>query len=122
MNFTFQRLITLIIATLTTFVFFSSCEKKEIVVPEACIKTSNTFINSGDSVIFTNCSVADNVLIFFPTLGDEETYSGVVYTFDTNNSYTHVFIQAGIYTATVQARNNQVGSPIKLKTETITVN
>tara|TARA_B100000780_G_C21075693_1_gene433005 strand:- start:822 stop:1154 length:333 start_codon:yes stop_codon:yes gene_type:complete len=109
-------------ATLTTFVFFSSCEKKEIIEPQACIITSNTFINLGDSVVFTNCSVADNVLIFFTTPGDEETYSGVSYTFDTNNSYTHVFSQTGIYTATLQASNNLIGSRIMLKKETITVN
>ena len=122
MNFTSQHLFTLIIATLTTLVFFSSCEKEEIVVPEACFTTSNTFINSGDSVVFTNCSLADNVFIFFPTQGNEEEYSGITYTFDTNNSYTHVFSQPGIFSATVQASNSQDGSPINLKKETITVN
>ena len=121
MNFTFHHLFTLIIAILTTLVF-SSCEKKEIVAPEACFAASNTSINSGDSVVFTNCSAADNVFIFFPTQGNEEEYSGVTYTFDTNNSYTHVFSQPGIFSATVQASNNQVGSPINLQKETITVN
>lgn len=122
MNFRSHQLFTVILTTLTTLVFFSSCDKEEIIIPEACFTASNTSINSGDSIVFINCSQADNVFIFFPTQGNEEGYSGVVYTFDTNNSYTHVFSQPGIFIATVQARNNQDGSPVRLKKETITVN
>ena len=122
MNLIYHRTFSLIIFTLTTIVFFNSCKKEVIVVPEACFTKSNTSINIGDSIVFTNCSLADNVLIFFPNQGDEETYSGVTYTFDTNNSYTHIFSQPCIFIATVQASNNQAGSPIDLIKETITVN
>ena len=122
MNFTSHHLFTFIIATLTTLVFFSSCDKEEIVVPEACFTTNNTFINSGDSVVFTNCSVADNVVIFITTQANEDIHSGVGYTFDANNTYSHVFSQSGIFTATVRASNNQARSPIILEKETITVN
>ena len=122
MNLIYHRTFSFIIFTLTTIVFFNSCKKEVIVVPEACFTKSNISINIGDSIVFTNCSLADNVLIFFPNQGDEETYSGVTYTFDTNNSYTHVFSQPGIFIATVQASNNQAGSPIGLIKETITVN
>lgn len=122
MNFTSHRLLAIILVSMTTFGFFSSCKKTEIKVPVACFSASNTSINIGDTIVFTNCSEADNIVIYFTTQANEETHSGVGYTFDADNTYSHVFNHSGIFTATVRASNNQAGSPIILKKESITVN
>lgn len=121
MKFSSRQIFAFMIAIFTTLVLFSSCNKQVIKVPEACFTASNDTINVGDSVVFTNCSAADNVFIFFPSQGNEEDYSGVTYSFDTNDSYTHVFSQPGIFIATVQASNYQA-APVSLIKETITVN
>ena len=59
---------------------------------------------------------------FITTQANEEILAGPGYTFDANNTYSHVFSQSGIFTATVRASNNQAKSPIRLEKETITVN
>jgi len=101
----------------------SSCKKQTVIlVPKACFIANKALVDKGDSIVFTNCSVANDVFIFFPIQGTETTFAGNSYRFNTSNSYTHVFNQSGIYTATVQASNNEPGSPIIFEKTTITVN
>ncbi len=122
MNLTNNRLIVIISISIATIAFFSSCQKTEIVVPSACFSVDNIVVEVGDSVVFTNCSVADETVIYFTSEPDAETWVGNVFSFESNDRYTHVFEQSGTFIATVRASNYQPGSPIVFETEAIIVN
>ena len=112
----------IMLISLATGAAFTSCQKTEVVVPLACFSADYTIIEVGDTVVFTNCSVADDAVIYFTSETNEEPYVGMVYAFDEAGRYAHAFGQSGTFIATVQASNHQPGSPIALQTETITVN
>jgi len=117
---------TVALVALATALLFSSCKKEErekevIVDPTACFAASDTTIVAGESIDFTDCSESDKVHIYFPLQGDESQFTGLAYQFDQNDSYTHVFDEPGIYTATVSASNTQPGSRIAKAEKTITV-
>jgi len=122
MNFDPRMSLMAVSAAALSSVLLASCEKKEpIIIPTACSSPSETMIEVGDSVVFTNCSVAQHAAMYF-VRENHERVDYVVFEFNEMGEYTRVFNHEGVFNAVTTARNDQPGSPWVESSETITVN
>lgn len=110
-----MKYLALILITTTLF----SC-KEDLRELEACFIADKDSLSRGDSVLFTNCSVADTTMIVIHDLSDLQTYNGPAYNFSNDSVYV-VFADSGEYRATLRAWNFQHNTELKEDYETIRV-
>ncbi|MEZ4937841.1 MAG: hypothetical protein R2799_09665 [Crocinitomicaceae bacterium] len=107
------------ILILTVIIMFSCKEEhKEL---EVCFQIDENEINQGDSVLFTNCSVADSTLIVIQNADNNQVYNGPAYNF-VNDSIYITFSDTGNFIAVVRAWNFEQGTEMKRFFRTIRVN
>jgi hypothetical protein len=88
---------------------------------EACFQSDIDTLNTGDSVLFTNCSVADTTMIVIHNIGNEQIYNGPAYNFTSDSVYI-VFSDTGNFRATLRAWNMEQNTELKESYKTIRVN
>jgi hypothetical protein len=90
-----------------------SCSKNDNItrIPEACFYADRITILRSDTVIFTNCSKADNV--FLDIVRRNEVASNFNYSFDKSNIIFKEFNDTGQFDAVISASYYDNGSPIK---------
>jgi hypothetical protein len=78
----------------------SSCKKEHttIVIMDACMEADKTIISRRDSVTFTNCTVGDEEASLIITR-DTVLNKGYSWYAFTNDKYTHVFNDTGLFQA-----------------------
>jgi hypothetical protein len=77
---------------------FIGCEKRVVVISEACMTSNTNIANKGDTITFINCSLDEYVTIQFPRTGEQPKIIGS-YSFDSNNVMKKVFLDTGDFTA-----------------------
>jgi hypothetical protein len=83
-----------------------SCKKRVVVIPEACMQADKTEVHAGDTVTFTNCSIAEQTdLIFFKGEMPPLLMSSVQ--FDARGKFRKCFNDTGKYTVLIRAINPQ---------------
>jgi hypothetical protein len=96
-------------------VIITSCKKKEFpVIPDASMYADKTQILKGDTVLFTNTSIADYAAIYISRSGEEEqgVHTGYSFTVNNTNTYKHIFSDTGNFSAILQVNNE--GSSIRM--------
>jgi hypothetical protein len=81
-----------------------SCKKRVIVMPEACMHVDKTEVHVGDTVTFTNCSLADHTHLSFFT-GETAPEELSSFQFDASGKYRTCFYEPGTVTALLKAIN-----------------
>jgi len=99
--------------------FSLSCKKnaREVVVPSACFSVNKTSVQIGDTITFTDCSVAQDVKL---TIRTSNQLSGPAYLFDSDRKFSITMDTEGVYEAKLMA-SNQNEAPIDVAIDTITV-
>jgi hypothetical protein len=93
-------------------IMFACSKKRVIVVPEACLTSDRTEILAGDTVLFTDCSIAEQSQLLIYE-GDTRPSESPTFLFDSDRHYKHGFHQLGDFTAEVWAINPN--APIKMQ-------
>jgi len=99
--------------------FTLSCKRnaREVVVPSACFYANNTTVQVGDTITFTDCSVALDVKL---TILTSNQLSGPAYLFDSDRKFRIAMNTEGVYEAKLLASNLNE-SPIDVAVDTIAV-
>ena len=97
----------LIIITVSLF----SC-KEDLRELNPCFTNNQDTITTGDSILFTNCSIADTSIIVITEVGNEQQYIGHAYNFTMDSVYI-TFSDTGNYRANLRAWNLQQNSEMK---------
>ena len=88
---------------------------------EVCFQIDENVINQGDSVLFTNCSIADSTLIIIQNADNNQVYNGPAYNF-VNDSLYITFSDTGNFLAVVKAWNFEQNTKLERFYRTIRVN
>ena len=86
-----------------------------------CFQSDNDTITAGDSILYTNCSIADTSFISITEIGNEQAYNGPGYNFYMDSVYI-VFPDSGNFRATIKAWNLEQNSELKEEYKTVRVN
>ena len=107
-----------ILIIVTAFFFACKEEPREL---EVCFQIDENVINQGDSILFTNCSIADTTIIVIENTNNGQTYNGPAYNF-INDSIYITFSDTGSFVAIVKAWNFQHDSELKEYYRSVRVN